>query len=36
LDGKPLVCTVKAADGLTVIEFSQPLTLKFGQTLSLK
>ncbi len=36
LDGKALPCTVKSAEGLTVVEFAQPLTLKPGQTLNLK
>ncbi len=36
LDGKALPCKVKSEDGLTVVRFEQPLTLKAGQTLTLK
>lgn len=36
LDGKALSCKVRSEDGLTVLKFDQPLTLKTGQTLNLK
>lgn len=36
LDGKPLPCSVKSADGLTVLEFQQPLTLEPGEMICLE
>lgn len=36
LEGKPLSCTVKVVDGLSVFQFEKPVVLKPGQTLSLQ